>query len=75
MAAPTQPVWDESQSRWVHGPVIAYVVDNTGGAADGTLQVIGAVYSQAEVRNNFADLAAKVNAILAALRTAGISAD
>jgi hypothetical protein len=37
------------------------LTDNTGGTADTTLQSIGVVYSQTEVRNNFADLAAQVN--------------
>lgn len=38
------------------------LTDNSGGTADTTLQSIGGTYTQAEVRNNFADLAAFVNA-------------
>lgn len=37
------------------------LTDSTGGTADTTLQSIGAVYSQTEVRNNFADVAAQIN--------------
>lgn len=51
------------------------ITDSSGGAAgNGTLQAIGAAYSQAEVANNFADLAAKYNALRTALRAAGIMA-
>jgi hypothetical protein len=46
---------------------VAALTDNSGGTADDTLQSIGAAYSQAEVRNNFADLAAKVNALRAVM--------
>ncbi len=37
------------------------LTDNTGGSADATLQSIGGTYTQAEVRNDFADLAARAN--------------
>lgn len=56
------------------GAAIASLTDSTGGTANDTLVAISAAYVQAEVRDNMADLAAKVNAILAALRTAGIIA-
>lgn len=72
---PTQPTWDESQARWVAGAAIADLVDNSGGTADGTLADVPVTYSESTTANNFADLAAKVNQILAALRVAGVIAD
>lgn len=42
------------------------------GTADGTVADVGGSFSQTTLNNNFQDLATKVNAILAALRTAGI---
>lgn len=45
----------------------ATLTDNTGGTANTTLQSISASPTQAEVRNNFADLAAQHNAMLADL--------
>lgn len=56
------------------GAAITSLTDNSGGTANNTLQVISATPTQAEIANNDADLAAKVNEILAALRTAGIIA-
>lgn len=58
----------------IQGASAADLTDNTGGTADSTLVAISGTYVQAEVRNNFADLAAKVNTILARLRAAGIIA-
>ena len=46
---------------------IADLTDNSGGTASDTIAAIGAVYDQAEVRNAVASLAAKVNALIAAL--------
>ena len=43
----------------------ATLTDNSGGSADTTLQSISASFVQAEVRNNFADLAAMVNKLTA----------
>lgn len=40
------------------------LTDSTTGTADGTLADVGGAFSQATLNNNFADLAAKVNAIL-----------
>lgn len=42
------------------------------GTADGTVADVGGSFSQTTLNNNFQDLATKVNALLAALRTAGI---
>lgn len=57
---------------------IAALTDNSAGTANDTIQALadGTTYANdvAAIRNNFADLAAKVNAITAALRGAGIIA-
>jgi len=42
------------------------------GTADNTVVDVGAAFAQATLNNNFADLAAKINAILVELRKAGI---
>jgi hypothetical protein len=51
---------------------IGALTDNSGGAANDTLEAISAAYVQSEVRNNFADLAAKVNAIRTVLLNLGL---
>lgn len=56
------------------GPAIASLTDSSGGTAAATLPAIGATYAQAEVRNSVASLNAKLDAILIALRDAGIIA-
>ena len=48
---------------------ISDLTDSSGGTANNTVEAIGSTYSQSEVRNNFADLSANVNDILAVLRT------
>lgn len=53
---------------------VGALTDSSGGTANGTLQAIGSSYAQAEVANNFADVAAKINAIRTALRAAGLMA-
>lgn len=57
---------------------ITSLTDSTGGTANDTLENLadGTTYAtdHPKIENNFADLAAKVNAILAALRAAGIIA-
>lgn len=57
---------------------ISSLTDNTGGAADNTLANLadGTTYANdhAAIENNFADVGAKVNSILTALRGAGIIA-
>lgn len=42
------------------------------GTSDGTVADVGAAFNQTTLNNNFRDLSDKVNAILAALRSAGI---
>ena len=51
-------------------PLAAYadLVDNSGGTAANTIAAIGATYTQAEVRNAIASLAAKVNLLMALSR-------
>ena len=44
--------------------LVAELTDSTTGTADGTLADVGASFSQATLNNNFADLAAKLNAVL-----------
>lgn len=51
---------------------VALLTDSTGGTANDTLVAISGTYTQSEVRDNFADLAAKVNAIINALKGVGI---
>jgi hypothetical protein len=47
------------------GPLgIARLLDSSGGAANDTLQDVPAAYAEADIANNFADLAAKVNALI-----------
>jgi hypothetical protein len=43
---------------------IALLTDNSGGVVDGTIADVGGAFNQATLNANFADLAAKVNAIL-----------
>lgn len=57
----------------VAGPVS--LTDSSGGTAADTIAAIGATYDQAEVRDAVASLAAKVNAIIAALESAGVLRD
>ena len=53
---------------------IVALTDSTTGTADNTLADVGAAFNQATLNNNFADLAAKVNALIAAVKGAGITA-
>jgi len=57
----------------VQQAAITALTDNTGGTADNTLASVEASYTQATIRNNFADLGAKVNSIISALKAAGIT--
>ena len=52
----------------------AALTDNSGGAAGDTIAAIGASYSQTEVRNAIASLAAKINTIRTKLRNHGLVA-
>ena len=46
----------------------------TVGTADGTVADVGSSFSQTTLNNNLRDIGEKVNAILAALRAAGVVA-
>ena len=59
-------------AAWQIGTAVASLTDSTTGTADDTVADVGASFSQGVLNNNFADLTAKVNAILASLRAAGI---
>lgn len=54
------------------GPAITSLTDSSGGTASTTLAAIGGTYSQTEVRNSVATLAAQIERILDALRNEGI---
>ena len=47
---------------------------NTNGTADGTIADVGASFNQATLNNNLRDLSDKVNAIITALKNAGLRA-
>lgn len=46
------------------GDAVTSLTDNSGGTAADTIAAIGATYSQTEVSNAIASLAAKINAII-----------
>lgn len=50
------------------------LTDNSGGTANDTVEDVPAAYAEAPLANNFADVAAKVNTVLARLRSAGVIA-
>jgi len=54
--------------------VIGQLTDSTGGSADGTLVAISGSGEDADINNNFADLAAKVNALELLMTTTGLTA-
>lgn len=53
---------------------IVDLTDNSGGTGTDTIAAIGASYSQAEVQNAVASLAAKITELNAALQAAGVTA-
>lgn len=53
---------------------IADLTDSTGGTADGTLSAVSGSGADSAINNNFAELAADIDAIKAALRGVGIIA-
>ena len=53
---------------------ITSLTDSSGGSADGTVEAVSGSGADSAINNNFAELAAKQTAILAALRGAGIIA-
>ena len=44
--------------------IIAELTDSSGGTADGTIAAVSGSGADADINNNFADLAAKLNAVL-----------
>lgn len=52
---------------------ITDLTDNSGGTAADTIAAIGGTYSQTEVRNAIASLAAKINDLNAALQASQIT--
>lgn len=62
---------DPNDNRYAANVAIADLTA-TAGVADNTLVDVGATFDQAIVNNNFRDLAAKVNAVLAALRESSV---
>lgn len=61
-----------SRKATVLNTAIASLTDNSGGTASSTLAAIEGTYTEATVENTVASLAAKINAILVALRAAKI---
>jgi hypothetical protein len=53
-------------------PALAPVTDNSTGVASNTVVDVGPSYSQAQIDANFATLAAKVNALIAAMKRHGL---
>lgn len=51
---------------------VSGLTDSTGGTADSTVQNVGAAFSQATLNNNFADITAKLNAVISALQSYGL---
>lgn len=63
-------VWDDAKKQWVRAAAVVSLTDNSGGVANDTIQDVPVAYGEADIANNFADLAAKMNAVLTALRDA-----
>ena len=53
---------------------VGQLTDNSGGTAGNTLPAIGVVYSQTEVRDSIASLAAKINGLELLIKNNGLSA-
>ena len=67
----SQPVFDGTKSAWATVAAIPNVT-HAFGTADGTIVDVGGAFNQATLNDNLKELSAKVNAILVALRAAGI---
>jgi hypothetical protein len=64
--------WTERMIGLVRRPDFSNLTDSTGGTAGSTLVAVGASYSQTEMRNNLASLAAEINRVKAAIREGGL---
>ena len=65
--APQQPALNQAAA-------VAALVDNSTGVADGTVVDVGAAFNQATLNGNFAEAAQKINAVITALKNAGLMA-
>jgi hypothetical protein len=65
--------YDAAKSKYAPAASIASLTDNSGGTASDTIADISASPTEAEIANAVASLAAKVNALIAALEAAGIT--
>lgn len=63
--------FDASDNQWHPTGAITSLTDNSGGTADDTIAAVSGSGDDATINNNFADLAAKVEEILDALRESG----
>lgn len=61
------------QANGVARPAIVNLTDSSGGTASNTIAAIGGTYSQTEVRNALASIAAKIAEIDAALAATGVT--
>jgi len=64
--------FNEAINTLAVGTAITSLTDNSSGTASDTLAAVGATYDQDEVRDAVASLAAKIEALTVALRSAGI---
>lgn len=64
----TGPVTIESAPGVTALDAVITLTDNSGGTAAATIAAIGAAYSQAEVRNAVASLAAAINRLAARIQ-------
>lgn len=65
--------YDFSKNAWATGPAITSLTHSVG-TADDTVADVGGSFNQTTLNNDLRDLSAKINAILVALRDAGVIA-
>lgn len=61
------------QSDGTQQSAITDLTDSSGGSADGTIAAVSGSGADAAINNNFADVAAQLAALNAALQAAGIT--
>ncbi len=66
--------YDASANKWATSAAVTSLTDSSGGTPSDTIADVPAAYNEANNANAVASLAGKVNAILAALRAAGLIA-
>lgn len=69
----TSGVFDEDKNAWATSAAISDLVASVG-TADGTVADATAAFDQTVTNNNNREFATKINAILVAMRNAGIIA-